>query len=1139
MVVLGQPGQPGVSIGPEGPQSAMVPTESELIEQTFGPTQSTIGGGTGRTFDPVKEQAANDARAAEADRAREAREAAEQKAVDDQAAKRAAELEKALRTRERIRLEAEERGSGFSSREIRQKLESEGTSIGDLRIATRVGRQVSKETGENVFERIREEGIDRSKAQRTDDIIAESFIGDTTQPQKQNDVFEGDLIIPERSNFQKITGFFTRESTDTDKTLDITGLSKSGFDIYKENVVIPLRKTIPTLGDTPIGMVAESIRSDGVKTTLKKGVSKYKENVVIPLSEITPIQSYKENVVIPLSESIPFKAYKERVVEPLSESIPFKAYKERVVEPLSESIPFKAYRENIVVPLSEITPIQSYKENVVIPLSEITPIQSYKENVVVPLREAIPSLGYTPIGQIAEAKRIIESKQPGEKVRLGLPGQQEFVDVGEYQKGGLVQFGKDVFFGEVEKTFTDIAKSDIPTITKTKGYEQRAEIFGKGVSLGSELLSYTIPGVFTGEVITKGAEAQFGKGAFGGPESAVEYIYKNPLEVAAAGLVGGSSIVRKISKGKEIKQAKLYQEYSGYLNKPQSKIVDIERQFKIEGGSEKLYGIEEFKTQQGFFSSLKARGKQKGSVDVQQYKPEDVFIGRVDEITSSGKPGIGKVKLIDDKYTESVVFGGIRRETAIKPSGSGNVKIFKKEKMVAEFPIDRTYFKNMRLDTENIKQSKGFSIGKAREDFQVGGIGDRKKLIGNMDTGQIKQMKDINIKSGKKMGVSQRVEEYSDIVDITKATPKIETTITKTPKVNFISRKLTGQRIEYGKDAVDRTDLTLRKINGDKFKTEIVSQPEIDRAILSRQRQRIVTTFGDDIVPKKQLISKTDMPYDSKTFRNIVDGKAIKVPKSLKGKVIPTKEINIGFKQKIDRPYDPITFRNIGLQKSKGMDLLLKTKDKTKEVLFIEPPQKYLKSFGLSVPTIPITSRVKAPASTSRKSYELLPVISSFRSFNGKKTEASISLDKQSPVLKQDTSSLTMTKTLQESLFGSAMASMSAQIQQQRQERIYQTETKQKTKKTGAVKFKKLMPSSSEYTSPRPGEYKTKFKRKLKLPIIPIPLPKLGFEETPRGRVTGEKEFFRTPSFAAAELGITAPKKLKLEFTGLIERPLL
>lgn len=52
-------------------------------------------------------------------------------------------------------------------------------------------------------------------------------------------------------------------------------------------------------------------------------------------------------------------------------------------------------------------------------------------------------------------------------------------------------------------------------------------------------------------------------------------------------------------------------------------------------------------------------------------------------------------------------------------------------------------------------------------------------------------------------------------------------------------------------------------------------------------------------------------------------------------------------------------------------------------------------------------------------------------------------------------------------------------------------------------------------------------------------IPGLGFRDLPKGKRRGRRRFERVPSLAAVELGITAPKPIAGEFTGLIARPVI
>lgn len=142
-------------------------TEAELIEKTresgrefLRETPSAFGGGidpeTGIRFKKgqrvsvvgVGEQITQVQEAEAAQRVAESRQQAEQ-------------LEKALRVRAQITIEAAQRGRGFSSRQIRKKLKEAGTSVQDLRLATRVSAAQFAATGVSPAETIRQQQIEQ------------------------------------------------------------------------------------------------------------------------------------------------------------------------------------------------------------------------------------------------------------------------------------------------------------------------------------------------------------------------------------------------------------------------------------------------------------------------------------------------------------------------------------------------------------------------------------------------------------------------------------------------------------------------------------------------------------------------------------------------------------------------------------------------------------------------------------------------------------------------------------------------------------------------------------------------------------------------------------------------------------------
>ena len=71
-IIIGKPGEAGISLGEEGPQSVMVPTTEETIQEALNP-RVTHGGGGGSSQAQAQAQAAQAKAAAEAKAAKEQR----------------------------------------------------------------------------------------------------------------------------------------------------------------------------------------------------------------------------------------------------------------------------------------------------------------------------------------------------------------------------------------------------------------------------------------------------------------------------------------------------------------------------------------------------------------------------------------------------------------------------------------------------------------------------------------------------------------------------------------------------------------------------------------------------------------------------------------------------------------------------------------------------------------------------------------------------------------------------------------------------------------------------------------------------------------------------------------------------------
>ena len=123
----------------------------------------TIGGGGRRTRPSVdqaeeaKKQAEQEAQKKLIEEMRKAGEkrAAEEAAKRTQTALRTQPLVSSLRAREQIRIEAEERGRGFTRLELQRRLKELGTSQAEFRKASRTAREQFKKTGVSITEQIR------------------------------------------------------------------------------------------------------------------------------------------------------------------------------------------------------------------------------------------------------------------------------------------------------------------------------------------------------------------------------------------------------------------------------------------------------------------------------------------------------------------------------------------------------------------------------------------------------------------------------------------------------------------------------------------------------------------------------------------------------------------------------------------------------------------------------------------------------------------------------------------------------------------------------------------------------------------------------------------------------------------------
>ncbi len=146
----------GGGISPETKEALRATTEEKIkadaaisrAREDRGPT-TIVGGGrpSGRPTTPEEEALIEETRQAGLKRIEQKRLAAE----------RSAKLEASLRAREDIRRIATERGKGFSRLQIQRELKKRGTSIPELRTATRASIEQFKRTGVRFEEELKKE----------------------------------------------------------------------------------------------------------------------------------------------------------------------------------------------------------------------------------------------------------------------------------------------------------------------------------------------------------------------------------------------------------------------------------------------------------------------------------------------------------------------------------------------------------------------------------------------------------------------------------------------------------------------------------------------------------------------------------------------------------------------------------------------------------------------------------------------------------------------------------------------------------------------------------------------------------------------------------------------------------------------
>lgn len=596
--------------------------------------------------------------------------------------------------------------------------------------------------------------------------------------------------------------------------------------------------------------------------------------------------------------STAFKGQSGRIFTPLSEQEQRRKQAQRELQKRFVSFADKKAQEGLefhqkqIAALAGKKPFGKFVEGVGVPVAipvvkkgakkSQEALDFYEKSVIKRLRRTFPSLGETQIGQIAKAKRIIDKKKPGEKVLIGLPGQRKYVDVAEFQKLGLVEFGKKVYRSEVEKTFTDIAR---------KSGIKSPELVGKGVAFGSELSAYLIPGVYGGEVAARAAEAQLLKGKLGGSKSAIQFAKEHPFETGLAGVSGAAAVItRKSGAARTLERVS---------QKPVEKSIKLKAVLKREKETRAQFIKEErLRIEQGD-KFLKIVPKKKGSLALDIKVPTGEFKGTVSETlrtgllgrkkTFTGKAGLSK----GGRYREELDLGrGLKRITTVSKDGKTTIKLVKNGKVLSELKAGDTLGETLKLQALKSKkkmQKEMFGTGTRTEtkgiDILTGRPKTQIKKKGQLESTLIAAERKAAVRFGKdKKGLSMKIEEVEEIIDISKVGPRRGTVSLKIDKRSAVKKEARAQRIEFDKGKKQyEADITKFIRTGKTEALQKLEQARIKRAIKIRARQTIDIRYVDPKVLKKSkaLIKKQKkgLKKEEATYK-----KLFKIGKQEKGK---------------------------------------------------------------------------------------------------------------------------------------------------------------------------------------------------------------------------------------------------------------
>ena len=424
---------------------------------------------------------------------------------------------------------------------------------------------------------------------------------------------------------------------------------------------------------------------------------------------------------------------------------------------------------------------------------------------------------------------------------------------------------------------------------------------------------------------------------------------------------GGTFVLTKAAGTltKSGRAAKSYKKYKKFLGDPKSKVVDMERKFKPITEKKTIKGLEKKLRLEKQKLFLKIKQKKTGEVIIKRPEPTGTFTGTVREkLFTKNELGSGTVKLVNGEYVETVNFmkSGIKRVTTRTKDGKGVVKLYKNGKKVAEFQLKKGVSPALKFKEIAKKQKMQQALGtpETQETLRTRGskmVQFREAPKRELTTGLERAEKREILRFGRdiKGGIGERVEQIESVFDITRVSPEIRVTALKKGKKAVTKKIRKGRKVEEGKGRpqVREGYVGFAEVEGEKRLTKLIT-PKIDRKIEQEVRQRIVTTFGEATPRKIPKIKRKPVPFK------------------------PVKEIPI-------KPVKDVKTRveEIG---GKTKQLLIKTKEKAKEVLYVEKPQEFLRPLRLKTPRIPIVSKiskppVSVPSITARTALSTAPVL--------------------------------------------------------------------------------------------------------------------------------------------------------------------